>query len=98
MSDTIDRRENAFLRWLVGGLLAIVGLFGGIVWSRTAGQVDRHADEISALKMQAQRLELDAVADRRASSVSLAGIQSWLQAIGQRLNVPQPAPIVGSTP
>lgn len=87
-----DRRENQFLRWIVGGMLAILGLFGGIVWNRTAGQVETNTERLRVHDLQLQRLELDAGADRRATAQSLAAIQQWLQAIGQRLNVPQPPP------
>ena len=96
MPETIDRRENSFLRWLIGGLLTIVGLFGGIVWNRTATQVDRHAEEISTIKMQIQQLESNAASDRRQTASSLIAIQQWLQAIGARLNVPQPPPSGGA--
>ena len=92
MPENIDRRENSFLRWLIGGLLTIVGLFGGIVWNRTAAQTESNSDKLRTHELQLQRLELDAASDRRTATASLTAIQQWLQAIGARLNVPQPPP------
>lgn len=89
---TVTKRENEFLRWIVGGLLASLVILGGVVWNQIADKVDRQSEMLSKHSMEIQHLQLNAAADRRATDVSLAGIQSWLQAIGARLNVPQPPP------
>lgn len=88
----VDRRENVFLRWLIVGMLAGLITLGGVVWNRVANETADNTRELREHKLAIQRLELDAAADRRSTSVLLAGIQQWLQAIGQRLNVAVPPP------
>ena len=95
---SMDRRENLFLRWLVGGGLFAIMVLGGIVWTRVAAQGDQNTKDITAQALQIQRLDLDSASDRRATAVALQAITAWLQAIGQRLDVRQPPPAIGATP
>ncbi len=92
ISASIERRENVFLRWVVGAGMGVIVVLGGIVWGRTADQVSENTKIIRDHALSIQRLELDAASDRRANSVQLSTIQAWLQAIGTRLNVAQPPP------
>ena len=96
-SDPVQKTENAWLRWLNIIMLGLIGTLGGMVWKATSDQVTENTKTLRDHDLKLQRLELDAVADRRATAMALQNIQGWLQAIGQRMNVSPPPPVTHVT-